>query len=285
MKIISSILKDLGDNFRVRRILPSFEARHVGPFVFVDHMGPVPILSGKELVVRAHPHIGLATITYLYDGVILHRDSIGTEMPIRPFEINWMTAGSGIVHSERSQLDPNFSFLEGIQTWVALPKESEEVDPEFFHLDRGQIPVLSGDLWEFRLAAGEFLGERSPVKVYSPLFYGDLEAKSGAKVEWKVPPDQESALYVARGSLDVQGNRVEVGQMAVFDLGETISFSSKEGVRAILLGGVPLPERRHLWWNFVSTSQERIEKAKLDWKEERFPVVPGEVERIPLPPG
>ncbi|MDV6237555.1 pirin family protein [Leptospira ellisii] len=283
MKLISAVIKDLGDDFRVRRILPSFDARHVGPFVFVDHMGPVSIKTGKELSVRPHPHIGLATITYLYDGVVFHRDSLGTEATIRPHEINWMTAGSGIAHSERSLVDPQFTFLEGIQTWVALPREFEEAEPEFFHLDREQIPVVEGDRWTLRLAAGEFLGKRSPVKVYSTLFYADLEAESGAAAEWSIPPDQESGLYVARGSLEVGGQKVEVGQMAVFDPGESISFSSENGARVIVLGGVPFPERRHLWWNFVSTSLERIERAKLEWKEERFPKVPGETERIPLP--
>ncbi|EKO50663.1 pirin family protein [Leptospira kirschneri str. 200803703] len=283
MKVISAVIKDLGENFRVRRILPSIEARHVGPFVFVDHMGPVSIQTGKELTVRSHPHIGLATITYLYDGVILHRDSIGTEMKIRPYEVNWMTAGSGIAHSERSQLDLQYPILEGIQTWVALPKESEEVEPEFFHLDKNEIPVISEKDWELRLAAGEFLGKRSPVKVYSTLFYADLEVRAGGEGKWNIPNDQESALYVARGSLEVQGQKIQMGNMAVFDLGETVSFYSEEGSRSILLGGVPFPERRYLWWNFVSTSLERIEKAKLEWKQERFPAVPGETERIPLP--
>ncbi|ASV11036.1 pirin family protein [Leptospira santarosai] len=283
MKIISAVIKELGDNFRVRRILPSIEARQVGPFVFVDHLGPVPIQTGKELTVRSHPHIGLATITYLYDGVILHRDSLGSEIPIRPYEVNWMTAGSGIVHSERSQLDPRYSVLEGIQTWVALPKKSEEVDAEFFHLDRKDIPVISGNGWEIRLLAGEFLGKRSPVNVYSSLFYADLDAQAGAFGEWNIPSDQESALYVARGSLEIRGKKIQVGQMAVFNSGETISFSSSEGSRAILLGGVPFPEHRYLWWNFVSTSLERIERAKLEWKEERFAIVSGETERIPLP--
>ncbi|MBE8364238.1 pirin family protein [Leptospira borgpetersenii] len=285
MKIISAVIKELGDNFRVRRILPSIEARHVGPFVFVDHMGPVPIQTGKELTVRSHPHIGLATITYLYDGVILHRDSIGSEMPIRPYEVNWMTAGSGIAHSERSQLDSQYSILEGIQTWVALPKESEEVSAEFFHLDQKDIPVIEGESWELRLIAGEFLGKRSPVKVYSSLFYADLNVEPGAKGEWNIPGDQESALYVARGSLEIRDQKIQVGQMAVFNSGETIAFSSTEGSRTILMGGVPFPEPRHLWWNFVSTSLERIEKAKLEWKEERFPKVLGETERIPLPEG
>ncbi|XMT31564.1 pirin family protein [Leptospira interrogans] len=283
MKIISAITKDLGENFQVRRILPSIKARYVGPFVFVDHMGPVSIQTGKELTVRSHPHIGLATITYLYDGVILHRDSIGSEMKICPYEVNWMTAGSGIAHSERSQLDLQYSILEGIQTWVALPKESEEVEPEFFHLNRNEIPVISEKGWELRLIAGEFLGKRSPVKVYSKLFYADLEVQSGGEGKWNISSDQESALYVARGSLEVQGQKIQMGNMAVFDLGETISFYSEEGSRSILLGGVPFPERRHLWWNFVSTSLERIEKAKLEWKQERFPEVPGETERIPLP--
>lgn len=230
MKVISAVIKDLGENFRVRRILPSIEARHVGPFVFVDHMGPVSIQTGKELTVRSHPHIGLATITYLYDGVILHRDSIGTEMKIRPYEVNWMTAGSGIAHSERSQLDLQYPILEGIQTWVALPKESEEVEPEFFHLDKNEIPVISEKDWELRLAAGEFLGKRSPVKVYSTLFYADLEVRAGGEGKWNIPNDQESALYVARGSLEVQGQKIQMGNMAVFDLGETVSFIPRKEV-------------------------------------------------------
>lgn len=275
--------KDLGDGFFVRRALPQIEARHVGPFVFLDHMGPVPVKTGKEIEVRPHPHIGLATVTYLYDGVITHRDSLGMVQDIRPYEVNWMTAGSGIVHSERSKLDPEYNILEGIQVWVALPKDSEETSPEFFHYDREQLPVLSGGGWEMRLIAGTFLGEVSPTKVYSPLFYADLEVEAGAEVELPVPMDQESAIYVARGKVDAEGKIISIGDLAVYPKGGAVKFRAEEVSRIVLLGGTPLSATRHMYWNFVSSSQERIEKAKEDWKADRFPHVPGETERIPLP--
>ncbi|EMJ97436.1 pirin family protein [Leptospira sp. B5-022] len=283
MRYLSAKKKDLGDGFFVRRVLPQIEARSLGPFVFLDHMGPLPIKTGTEIVVRPHPHIGLATVTYLYDGVITHRDSIGKVEDIRPFEVNWMTAGSGIVHSERSKLDPEFSILEGIQTWVALPKEFEETAPEFFHHEREELPIVSGGGWELRLIAGSFMGEVSPVKVYSPLFYADLEVEAGAEVELPVSQDQEAGIYVARGKVDAEGKNVSVGDMAIYPKGGAVKFRAEETSRIVFLGGVPLSTPRHMYWNFVSSSLERIEKAKLDWKEDRFAHVPGETERIPLP--
>ncbi|EPG73605.1 pirin family protein [Leptospira fainei serovar Hurstbridge str. BUT 6] len=283
MKYISGKLRGLGDGFSVRRILPHIDVRAVGPFVFLDHMGPISLINGNELVVRSHPHIGLATITYLYDGVILHRDTLGTEQMIRPYEVNWMTAGSGIAHSERSQADPQYSIIEGIQTWVALPQQHEETPPEFFHYAREEFPELSGGGWELRLIAGSLLGEISPVKVYSPLFYADVEIEPGAEIELSVPSKQEGAVYVARGSLDAEGRIVGVGEMAVYPMGGAIKFRAEQATRAILLGGEPLPERRHLWWNFVSSSLERIDRAKDDWRNDRFGKISGETDRIPLP--
>ncbi len=283
MRYIVAKKRDLGDGFFVRRALPQIEARFVGPFVFLDHMGPIAVKTGKEIEVRPHPHIGLATVTYLYDGVITHRDSLGKVADIRPFEVNWMTAGSGIVHSERSKLDPEYSILEGIQTWVALPKEFEETSPEFFHHDREELPIISGGGWEMRLIAGSYLGEVAPTKVYSPLFYADLEIEAGAEVDLPVPPEQEAAIYIARGKVDAEGRIITVGELAIYPKSGAIKFRAEETSRIVLLGGTPLSTPRHMYWNFVSSSQERIEKAKLDWKEDRFPHVPGETERIPLP--
>ncbi|PJZ69607.1 pirin [Leptospira perolatii] len=275
--------KDLGGGFLVRRILPQFETRSVGPFVFLDHMGPVSAESGEELVVRAHPHIGLATVTYLYDGVILHRDSLGVEQRIQPYEVNWMTAGSGIVHSERSQPDANYQIIEGIQAWVALPTEFEETNPEFHHFERNEIPTVSSGGWELRVLAGSFLGETSPVKVFSSLFYVDLEVEAGAEAEFPIPKNQEAAIYIARGSLDIGGKILGVGELAVFPIGDPIQLRAESTSRVMILGGSPLKEPRHLWWNFVSSSRARIDKAKEDWKLGKFAEVPNESERIPLP--
>ncbi|WCL49230.1 pirin family protein [Leptospira sp. GIMC2001] len=283
MKLIQSQVKNLGDDFLVRRILPSVDARHAGPFVFVDHFGPTPIRTGDELSVRSHPHIGLATISYLYSGTILHRDSLGTEELIRPFEVNWMTAGNGIVHSERSRKSEGSDSLEGIQTWVALPKEAEDMDPEFFHYSANEIPELKGDKFILRLLAGNFLGLQSPVKVYSPLFYSDLEAKAGAKIDWSAPKDWESAVYLAQGSMSSGDKKFKIGEMAFYQPGESINLEFSEDSRCVALGGLPHPEPRHLYWNFVSSSKEAIEDAKVRWYEDRFPKVPNETDRIPLP--
>ncbi|MCW7491178.1 pirin family protein [Leptospira sp. 2 VSF19] len=276
--------KDLGDNFVIRRVLPAMEKRSVGPFVFFDHFGPVPVVTGEELVVRAHPHIGLATITFLYDGVITHRDSLKVEMDIRPHETNWMVAGSGIVHSERSKFDPKYEILEGIQTWIALPKDKEEIDPSFEHFSEKEIPVLTKEGLVFRLLGGSFLGLKSPATVHSPLIYADIEIKQSADaVHWDLSDKEEAGLYVSRGAIESNGESYAVGSMVLFEKGTSVSFKAKQNSRLILLGGEPLTEKRHLFWNFVSTKQETIERAKERWAKDEFPKVPKEIDRIPLP--
>lgn len=284
-KSISGHAKDLGDNFIIRRVLPALEKRSIGPFVFFDHFGPVPIVTGNELSVRPHPHIGLATITFLYSGVVCHRDSINVEMDIRPNETNWMTAGSGIVHSERSKFDSKYEIIEGIQTWVALPKEKETIEPSFQHLSELEIPKLEQDGYSFRLLGGSFLDLISPAQVHSPLFYADIEIPSHTNhINWKLSDHEEAGLYIARGSVESEGITYGVGSMILFDKGTTISFKSNEKSRLMLLGGQPLPEKRHLYWNFVAINMDSIEKAKERWAKDEFPRVPNETERIPLPP-
>jgi redox-sensitive bicupin YhaK (pirin superfamily) len=283
MKVIQSHKKDLGDQFLVRRILPSIQARNVGPFVFLDHFGPVPLKTGEELVVRPHPHIGLATITYLYSGAILHRDSLGTEGMIRPREVNWMTAGHGIVHSERSKKEPGEERLEGIQAWVALPKDSEEVDPEFFHYPDSDIPTYQGLAFNIHLIAGNWLEMKSPVKTYSPLFYSDFESSTDCQVELSVNDDWESAVYLSQGGIHTEEGKIEIGQMLFFSPGENIRFEAEGKTRAVILGGLPHSEKRHLFWNFVSSSEEKIQEAKKRWEDDLFPKVPNEMDRIPLP--
>ncbi|TGL56509.1 pirin family protein [Leptospira ognonensis] len=282
--ILKGQKKDLGDQFIIKRILPAMEKRSIGPFVFFDHFGPTRLQSGSEMVVRAHPHIGLATITFLYDGLIHHRDSLGVSQLIRPYETNWMVAGKGIAHSERSEKDPKTDQLEGIQTWIALPAEKEDMDPSFQHLSQNEIPVWETSELTLRLLGGKFLHLSSPAIVHSPLFYADISSdNSSGLVSWKLPEKQEAGLYVSRGSMFVDGKTLHIGEMAVFEKGSEISFSTSSKTRLMLLGGESFPEKRHLWWNFVSTDLAKIEKAKLAWGDETFPKVPGETDRIPLP--
>lgn len=277
--------KDLGGNFIIRRVLPSLEKRSIGPFVFFDHFGPVPIITGTELVVRSHPHIGLATITFLYDGVIHHRDSLGIEQDIRPNEINWMVAGSGIAHSERSLFDKKYEILEGIQTWIALPKEKEDIPPSFQHIGEPEIPILKKPGFVLRLLGGEFLEMKSTAVVHSPLLYADISISIEADpVDLPLPPSQEAGIYVSRGCIEVAGETFGVGSMVLFEVGSRIQFVAKQNSRLMLLGGEPLQEKRILYWNFVSTSQEKIDRAKALWEKDEFPKVPNETERIPLPP-
>jgi redox-sensitive bicupin YhaK (pirin superfamily) len=276
--------KDLGDNFIIRRVLPALEKRSVGPFVFFDHFGPVPVVTGEELVVRAHPHIGLATITFLYDGVITHRDSLAVEMDIRPNETNWMVAGNGIVHSERSKFDPKYEVLEGIQTWIALPKEKETISPSFQHLSESEIPLWKGNGVTFRLLGGKFLGLESKAVVHSPLFYADIDLKMESDpIEWNLSSEEEAGLYIARGAIESEGESYAMGSMVLFEKGTKVSFKAKQNSRLMLLGGEPLKEKRHLYWNFVATDQSTIEEAKERWAKDEFPKVPGETDRIPLP--
>ncbi len=285
MIILKGQKKDLGDNFFIKRVLPSLEKRSIGPFVFFDHFGPAELTRGDEMVVRSHPHIGLSTITFLYDGLIHHRDSLGISQLIRSFETNWMTAGKGIVHSERSEKDPASNLLEGIQTWIALPKEKEDIDPAFQHLSSEQIPVWETAGLTLRLLGGKFLHLSSPAVVHSPLFYADITSSGPSEnIHWKLPPEEEAGLYVTKGEILVNGFSISVGEMAVFEIGSEIKFSTVMESRMMLLGGKPFPEKRHLWWNFVSSDQSKIDKAKELWASDLFPKVPGEEDRIPLPP-
>ena len=265
----------------VRRALPAAERRTVGPFVFFDQMGPTDFAAGQGLAVRPHPHIGLATVTYLFEGEILHRDSLGTVQPIRPGEVNWMTAGRGIVHSERTPpaLRVSGSRVFGIQTWIALPLEQEEAEPAFVHFGSDDLPAVDAQL---KLIVGELAGRRSPVPAFSPMFYADLDLKRRGR--WVLEAEHaERAAYVAAGTIEFEDHTYPAGQMLVFAPQTDVVLSAPEGARVLLLGGAPLEGPRYLWWNFVSSRRDRIEQAAADWRAGRYPAVPGETEFIPLP--
>jgi redox-sensitive bicupin YhaK (pirin superfamily) len=282
--IIESRARDIGA-FSVGRVLPSRARRMVGPFVFFDHMGPATLGPGKGMDVRPHPHIGIATVTYLFDGEIEHRDSLGFCQAIRPGAINWMTAGRGIVHSERTSAEKRADEmrLDGIQLWVALPKEHEETEPSFIHHPAATIPSFSVGGAEVRVLIGEGWGEKSPVATLHPTFYADVQLAAGS--ELKVPAYMpERAVYVASGQVSVGAQGLVERRMAVLSEGATVRLKAESASRVMLIGGEPLDGQRHIWWNFVSSSKERIERAKDDWQQGRFPLVPGdEDERLPLP--
>lgn len=284
--IILPPVRDLGDGFSVRRALPSAHRRMVGPFIFFDQMGEAVFNSGEGLDVRPHPHIGLATVTYLLEGEILHRDSVGSVQSIRPGEVNWMTAGSGIVHSERTS-DENRARggkLFGLQTWVALPTRYEETDPGFSHHKAQDIPTIEDAGTRLTLIAGTSDGLLSPVKTYSDMVYADIALQDGARYQLKAE-HVERAIYVVAGEVEVIGQTggFATGELVVFKPGAEILLRAKGGARLMLLGGEPLPEKRNIYWNFVSSSAERIEQAKADWQAQRFAKVPNESEFIPLP--
>jgi redox-sensitive bicupin YhaK (pirin superfamily) len=276
--------RDLGGGFTVKRVLPAIERRMVGPFVFFDQMGPTVLREGTGLDVRPHPHIGLATVTYLFEGEILHRDSLGTVQRIRPGDVNWMTAGRGIAHSERSpdDLRPAGPRLHGIQLWVGLPKAHEEAEPAFAHHGAAALPVIEGEGKRVRLILGALYGARSPVAVFSDMFYADAALDAGTELE--LPAEhEERALFVAEGRAEIDGTAYEAGQLLVFAPGQPVRARALTDSHLLLLGGEPMDGPRYLWWNFVSSSKDRIEQAKRDWKEGRFVAVPGETEFIPLP--
>lgn len=276
---------DLGDGFIVQRALPSAKRRMVGPFVFFDQMGPTVMTSGKGLDVRPHPHIGLATVTYLFSGEILHRDSLGSVQPIRPGAVNWMTAGSGIVHSERTPpaLRAVDAPLFGIQSWVALPKAQEEAAPSFVHHAENDLPVLEAEGKHVRVIAGSLYGAEAPVKAFSDMFYADVALEADASLN--VPAEhEERAAYVVEGSMQVGRDVFEAGQLVVFKPNTPVTLKAQTHTRLMLLGGEPMDGPRFIWWNFVSSSRERIEQAKADWRAQRFDAVPGETEFISLPP-
>lgn len=279
--------RDLGDNFEVRRALPTSQKRMVGPFVFLDQMGPHVFTAGHGLDVRPHPHIGLATVTYLFDGEIEHRDSVGSIQTIQPGAVNWMTAGSGIVHSERTgkALRASGSSIEGLQCWVALPKKHEEIDPGFVHVAANALPIIEGEGATAKIIAGSFFGKRSPVPTLSDLFYVDVQLAPQARLD--VPAEYpEQAIYVVEGQLDLGRDGVfGPGQLLVLraNTAVTLRNGSNGMTRLMLLGGEPMDGSRYLVWNFVSSSIERLEQAKEDWRLQRFAAVPGETEFIPLP--
>ena len=282
--VIEQRRRDLG-GFEVGRVLPHAKRRMVGPFIFFDHMGPVEFQPGipRSVDVRPHPHIGLSTVTYLFDGEIMHRDSLATEQPIRPGEVNWMTAGRGITHSERfERARREGGRMNGIQAWVALPKEHEETEPAFAHHGTDDLPLLEEKGVRMRLIAGEAFGARAKVKIHSPLFYLHCEMPAGDGAE--LPANySERALYVAAGSVDVGGERHAQGQMLVFTAGQRVPFTALEPSIVMLLGGEPVGER-YIEWNFVSSSRERIEQAKSDWRAGRMKLPDFDnSEFIPLP--
>ncbi|PIO99073.1 pirin family protein [Pleomorphomonas carboxyditropha] len=285
-EIVLPNVRDLG-GFKVRRALPSAQRRMVGPFIFFDQMGPVMFGAGEAEDVRPHPHIGLSTLTYLFDGEMIHRDSAGHKETIRAGEVNWMTAGNGIVHSERfpAAVHTAGGNLFGTQIWVALPKASEEIAPLFSHHDKAILPTLSDAGVRMTLVAGDGFGVRSPVPVYSDLMYADVHLETGAR--FKVPPDHiERAAYVISGSIGIEGQDgvFPPSQLVIFRPGAEVILTTAEPTRLVLIGGEPFPEKRHIYWNFVSSSRERIEAAKADWRARRFPEIVGETEFIPLPP-
>jgi redox-sensitive bicupin YhaK (pirin superfamily) len=275
---------DLG-GFEVRRALPSKDRQMVGPFIFFDQMGPAEFLLGAGLDVRPHPHIGLSTVTYLFGGEIMHRDSLGTVMPIRPGELNWMTAGRGIAHSERTppQLRQTAGTrLFGIQSWIALSRKDEETAADFSHYAAGEIPVVAGDGTTVRVIAGSILGKSSPVKTSSPMFYADVTLSGGATVP--LDPDyDERGIYTVSGELDIAGDVFGPAQLLVFRPRDRITIKARSNARFLMLGGEPMDGPRFIWWNFVSSRRERIEQAKADWRLARFDSVPGDPEFIPLP--
>jgi redox-sensitive bicupin YhaK (pirin superfamily) len=277
--------RDLG-GFTVRRILPHGRRRTVGPFIFFDHMGPADFPPGEGIDVRPHPHIGLATVTYLFEGSIHHRDSLGSDQLITPGAVNWMTAGRGIVHSERSpdDLRKKGARLEGIQCWVALPKEHEEVEPSFSHHPSETLPEFNVGEVKMKLLVGRAFGHDAKVPAHSDLFYLEAKFEEGLQFEWDGDLDRELGVYLAHGAIEVDGTELTPGSLAVVRFGESVEIRALEKSRVMLLGGSPLPEPREIWWNFVSSSINRIEQAKTEWTAGQFPKVPGdEREFIPLP--
>jgi redox-sensitive bicupin YhaK (pirin superfamily) len=281
--VVEPSSKDLG-GFSVRRALPSVQRRMVGPFVFFDHMGPAQMPPGEGMDVRPHPHIGLATLTYLTEGSFVHRDSLGSLAEIRPGEVNWMTAGRGIAHSERTGPEKRASgqLIQGLQSWIALPQAHEETDPGFSHHDVGDLPYVDDRGVALRLIVGSAYGQRSPVRTFSQMVYADAALAAGAALPL---PDEhaERAVYILSGEVEIAGDVHGALRLLVFRPGDRITIRARAATRLLILGGEPLDGPRHLWWNFVSSSKERIEAAKADWAAGRFASVPDESEFIPLP--
>lgn len=276
--------KDLGGGFRVRRLLPDVQRQAVGPFLFFDHFGPVTVAPGASHDVRPHPHIGLATVTYLFDGAIMHRDSLGFSQRIEPGAINWMTAGRGIVHSERAPeaLRDQAYVNHGIQLWAALPGEHEEAAPDFVHTPAADIPSLVHGGAQIRVLIGDAFGKSSPVRTFSKTLYLDVQLAAGAVLE--LPPlARELGLYTVDGSVLVDNEPVAAHTLILLAPGGVTSIVADSAVRLMIIGGDPLDGRRFMWWNFVSSRKERITQAAQDWEKQSMGQVPGDAEWIPLP--
>jgi redox-sensitive bicupin YhaK (pirin superfamily) len=275
---------DLGA-FEVRRALPSAHTRMVGPFIFFDHFGPAEFRGGNGLDVRPHPHIGLATVTYLFDGEIMHRDSLGTAVPIRPGAVNWMTAGRGIVHSERTPTDRRREGepIHGLQMWFALPRDKEEMDAGFAHHDGAEFPVVKENGKSVRVVVGSLYGASSPVPVVHETVFGDVHLSAGSTLPLDTD-HEERAIYTISGSIDISGDVFEPGRLLVFKPGDKLTVKAVDDAHFVILGGAAMDGPRHIWWNFVSSRKERIEQAKAEWKAGHFQKVPGdEIVFIPLP--
>ena len=284
LQVINARERDLG-GFVVRRVLPFDGRQMVGPFIFFDHMGPTQFAPGQGIDVRPHPHIGLATVTYLFDGEIMHRDSLGTAAPIKPGEVNWMTAGRGIVHSERTGAEKRVtgSPIHGLQMWVALPEAKEEMAPAFAHHEVGEFPLIMDDGKAVRVVIGSLYGERSPVPTVHETMFANIALRAGASLPLDAD-HEERALYIIDGTVDISGDKFKPGRLLVFKPGDRVTIKALTDAHLVICGGAPMDGPRHIWWNFVSSRKERIEQAKAEWAAGHFGKVPGdEIEFIPLP--
>jgi redox-sensitive bicupin YhaK (pirin superfamily) len=282
--IIEERAADIG-NFMVGRLLPFKQKRTVGPFAFIDHMGPAALKDYENLDVPPHPHIGLSTLTYLFEGSIMHRDSIGSEIEIQPGAVNWMTAGKGVTHSERTPdyLRQSEKYLHGLQIWVALPKELEEMEPSFFHVEAHELPSWEEEGLHFKLIAGELDGRKSPVPVFSPLYFIEIKSENGGKVKLGEHLYGESALYILEGGIHDSGNDYEPKHIMIAKDTKLCEFEMKPHTTVYIFGGDAFPEERYIFWNFVSSRAERIQQAKEEWINHQFPKVKNDDGYVPLP--
>ena len=283
--IIEERPRNIG-NFMVGRLLPFQSKRMVGPFIFIDHMGPALLAAGESLDIGPHPHIGLSTLTYLFDGNVMHKDSLGTEVEIKPGQVNWMTAGKGIVHSERTpaNLRNTNKNLHGLQIWVALPIDLEDMEPAFSHTDAEDLPHWEADGIDYTLIAGTIDGKTSPVPVFSPLYLLELKARNRKEIKLAGMLYGEVGLYILEGSIETEGTSFGAKELLVAKDGKLFEFTMNENTIVYFFGGEPFPEGRYIYWNFVASDQERIERAKKMWQAQEFPHVAGETDFIPLPP-
>ncbi|AXT59485.1 pirin family protein [Aquimarina sp. AD10] len=283
--IIEERSRDIGD-FLVGRLIPFRKKRMVGPFIFIDHMGPTTIKKGHYMDVDQHPHIGLSTLTYMLDGELMHEDSIGTHQRISPGSVNWMVAGKGVTHTERTPNDlrDGSEFIaHGYQIWVALPKELEDIAPEFHHINASDLPSWKDKETTFRLIAGTGYGKTSPLPVHSELFMIEIKSKTAYELEIKGQLRGEIGICIVKGAIIACNDRIENGNMLVSKTEDSCAITLEPNTHILLFGGVPFPEERHIYWNFVSTSKDKIETAKQRWKNHEFPIVKGDDTYVPLP--